>query len=134
MSCMLVCEEKEKKIHTAMLRGQSASNQDVVEMGLSGVATEEVALGLGRATLLVDSQVVDSPVSILECRRVVGDIFDTRGSRAAIVVEGLASPSAAEGGVEDDGVIVEVVVEVAATEVGHGLSELADVGLAGLDR
>lgn len=29
--------------------------------------------------------------------------------------------------------IVKVVVEVAALEVGHGLTELADVGLAGLD-
>lgn len=57
--------------------GQSQSDQDVVAVGLSGVATEEVALGLGRATLLIDLEGVDRPVSILERRRVAGDVFDT---------------------------------------------------------
>lgn len=102
-------------------------------MGLSGVATEEVALGLGRTTLLVHLERVDGPIRILECRRVASDKLNTRRSRATIVVEGLASPGAAEGGVEDNGVIVEVVVKIAAAEVGHGLAELGDVGLAGLD-
>ena len=106
---------------------------ETVTVGLLCVATDEVALGLGGTALLVDLEVVDSPEGILECGRVVGDEVNTRGGRAAIVEEGLASPGATESGVEDDGVVVEVAVEVAAAEVGHGLAELADIGLAVLD-
>jgi len=82
---------------------------------------------------LVDSEVVDSPVRILEYRRIGGDVVNARGGRAAVIGESLAGPGATESGVEDDGVVVEVVVEVAALEIGHGLAELADIGLAGLD-
>lgn len=62
--------ERMKSSRRARYHGLDTS----MTMGLSGVTTDEVALGLRIGTVLVDLEVLDSPVGILVCLRVVGDV------------------------------------------------------------
>lgn len=65
----------------------------------------------------VDFQIVDGPVGILECIRVVLDVglAGRSQSRArAVLGPDVASPIAAESGVEDNVVVHEMRVDITA--------------------
>lgn len=87
---------------------------------------------------LVDLERVDGPVRVLEGRGVVLDEVlagGGLGSAGGVVGPDVSGPVAAEGGVEDDLVVHEEVVDVAAAaaERGHGLAPAAGVRAAGRD-
>lgn len=67
--------------------------------------------------MIVDFQIIDGPVSILKCIRIVLDVglAGRSQSRAgAVLGPDVASPIAAEGGVEDNVVVHEMRVDIAA--------------------
>ena len=84
-------------------------SQNPMTVGLTSMATNEIALGLV-ALVLVHLERIDRPKSVFEGRRVVSDIVHTTRSRAAVAGKSLAGPGTAECGIEDNGMIVEVAV------------------------
>lgn len=121
--------------HGQLINVQSSS---FLASSLSSPSLCAEGLGLLRASLAEDLNVVDEPVRFLEVAGVGSDVFLTSGrlgGAGGVVAPDLTGPDAAEGGVENDVVVHEVGIDIAAAarERGGGVSPGAGIGVSGVN-